>query len=329
MVPTSKLRVCVIGTGSIGMRHIRNLLEIGVSTTVISRSRKQLPPPYDSVRCLGSIEEALNLGPHLAIIATPTSEHARTLSILARHAISTLVEKPICANLADLDNQLSSNSHLFMVAYNYRFHDAVVYLKSQLASGIIGRPLSITSRVGQFLPDWHPGEDYRASYVSRAELGGGVTRTLSHEIDYVDWLISEDPLKIQGMVGKLSDLEVDVDDVSSITIRYPSTLATITLNMVQRFPSRDLTIHGTKASLIWNDMERSIYLQTPSHRELLWEGTGRERDNSFKKEVLAALEHASGAPRPKAFGDPFRTLRLTSLALESASCNRTLSWKSQ
>ncbi|MBA7582435.1 hypothetical protein ES708_24363 [subsurface metagenome] len=69
--------------------------------------------------------------------------------------------------------------------------------------------------VGEYLPFWHPYEDYRKSYAAKKELGGGVLRTLSHEIDLVQYWFGEYE-KIFAKISKISDLDIEVDDSTDI-----------------------------------------------------------------------------------------------------------------
>ena len=47
-------------------------------------------------------------------------------------------------------------------------------------------------------------EDYKKSYASKKELGGGVVLTCIHEIDYMYWLFG-DIKEVFSLTGKFSD----------------------------------------------------------------------------------------------------------------------------
>ena len=85
--------------------------------------------------------------------------------------------------------------------------------------GRLGRLLAARVHFGEYLPAWHPWEDYRQGYAARADLGGGVLLTQCHSLDYLPWLVGEVE-SVWGFVGKLSDLEVDVDDTAEIGLRF-------------------------------------------------------------------------------------------------------------
>src|SRR5215813_3907127 len=86
-------------------------------------------------------------------------------------------------------------------------------LNSLLAERAIGKVIASRVKVGQYLPDWHPWGNYRQSYSAQGELGGGANLDAIHEIDYVRWLLGE-------VAGKLSQLQIDTEDVAEILLRF-------------------------------------------------------------------------------------------------------------
>ena len=106
----------------------------------------------------------------------------------------------------------------FQMGFQFRFHPGLLRCRELIDAGRIGKPLSFRAEWGEYLPGWHPWEDYRKSYSARKDLGGGVLLTLSHPLDYIRWFFG-DPEWIWAMNGKISDLELDVDDIAEIGMR--------------------------------------------------------------------------------------------------------------
>ena len=104
---------------------------------------------------------------------------------------------------------------VLMVGYNFRFYPPLQAMRQALVEGCIGRLISLRAEAGQYLPDWRPGSDYRQGASARRELGGGVVLELSHELDYIRWLGGEVE-SVGALVGKLSDLEIEVEDTAEI-----------------------------------------------------------------------------------------------------------------
>ena len=107
-----------------------------------------------------------------------------------------------------------------MIGYQMRFHPCVIRLTEIVRSGVLGNLLGVRATIGEYLPNWHPYEDYRIMYAARAELGGGVVLTQIHELDFL-YSIFGKPTRIYSVGGHWSDLEVDVEDTASSLMEVP------------------------------------------------------------------------------------------------------------
>ncbi len=227
-------KTLVVGFGSIGSRHARVLAELGCSPAVVSRRDVDWPLRY------ATLPEALaHEQPEYVVIADRTSEHQATLELLATSGYDkqVLVEKPLFASLRPLPSHAFADA---FVAYNFRFHPALARLQMLIQNE---RVLSAQVYVGQYLPDWRPGTDYRRSYSSRVSQGGGVLRDLSHELDYVRWLFGE-WTRLAALGGRLSDLEIETDDLYGIllqTERCP--VVTVQMNYLDRVGRRQVVVN--------------------------------------------------------------------------------------
>lgn len=228
------MKALVIGYGSIGQRHARILSELGVQVAVVSRRT------LADVACYRELDTAVaDWQPGYVVVADETRRHAETLAQLAQTNYQglLLVEKPLFDQSQALPAPLPTQS---FVAYNLRFHPLLQALRARLAGQ---RLISLSAYVGQYLPDWRPGTDYRECYSAKRAEGGGVLRDLSHELDYLCWLSGGWAIATaQG--GKLSALEIDSDDLFEVMFRSPTgTLVNARMNYLDRQLRRDLIVH--------------------------------------------------------------------------------------
>ncbi len=261
------MRILIVGSGSIGSRHRRNLLKLKMAEIawVSPNRRKDKAELEMGEKRFYSLSESLSFQPEAVFVCNPTSLHFETAAFYLRNKIPVYLEKPISGHLIDaesLENIVAVTGTFCMVGYQYRFHPTLKIVKEMVERGELGKIISVDSVVGEYLPDFHPEEDYRVSYAARSDLGGGVLLTLSHEIDYLCWLFG--PMKsvfCEG--GRRSDLEIDVEDFASLQMKTSDGIK-IQLNMdyLQRPPVRTLVIRGTLASLSWNYYEKLIVTET-------------------------------------------------------------------
>ena len=211
------IKVLIVGLGSIGQRHANALHEIGVTEIAALRTNKGQKPidlSFDVIEFY-SEEEAFLWNPTHMVISNPTSLHVPYVELAIRKDIPFFVEKPISDDMDDIHPQLRSELCQGVVGYNLRFHGLFNFIKRAVESKTYGEVVTAKLHVGQYLPNWHPYEDYRNAYYAKKELGGGGLRTLSHEIDLIQYFFGK-VNTVFAKVEKNSNLEIDVDDVTNI-----------------------------------------------------------------------------------------------------------------
>lgn len=264
----SDQRYLIVSLGSIGQRHLRNLRSLRPDST-IAALRLQAAPGDLVPGCdvqLYSMAEVQAFMPQAAIIAGPASTHAAVASALLKMGVAVLIEKPFADSLDGLPALVETarrRNTVLMVGYNLRFKASLIEARRRILDGDIGEVLAVRAEVGQYLPDWRPGGDYRRSVSAQAALGGGALLELSHEIDYLYWLFGL-PQRVSCRGGKLSALEIDVEDVVELCLEYegPRRLVSVHLDFIQRVASRSCKFIGTEGTLTWDGMTDHIEVKT-------------------------------------------------------------------
>jgi predicted dehydrogenase len=213
-----EMKILLVGLGSIGRRHLSHLQTIDGVVTAALRTKKGEISDKSEITEFYNLKDALNFEPDGVIISNPTSLHVETALPFLKKGIKVLIEKPIDTAIENAQ-KLEPYKNSLKIAYCMRFHPLSLYLKDLFKKE---RPFKVGFRRSFFLPKWHPYADYRKEYTALKSLGGGVIRTLSHEIDLsLDWFGM--PLEIQGVVDKISFLEIDTDDYAFFTTKYRNT----------------------------------------------------------------------------------------------------------
>lgn len=239
------MNALVIGYGSIGARHARLLQELGCRVAVVSSRAVDFPLVYRKLA-----EAILMENPNYVVVANTTNQHHTTLQELIGLGYSgtVLVEKPLFDKLQPF--HASALKRIF-VAYNLRFHPIIQRLKALLAEEEI---LSVQAYVGQYLPTWRPASDYRSSYSASAEQGGGALRDLSHELDYLTWILGG-WTRVSALGGHYSPLEITSDDIFALMLTTPACpIVTVQLNYLDRLTRRTILVntsnHTFEADLV-------------------------------------------------------------------------------
>lgn len=255
----------VLGCGSIGQRHIRNLRAAGVRNIIAfdpSESRRAEVESAFGIVAPPSIEAAIAAAPQVALICSPTAFHSDHSLEFARAGCDLFIEKPVSdrlEGLETLEREVADRHLSTLVGCNFRFHPGLIKAKELVVSGQLGRLVSLRAEFGSYLPDWHPWEDYRNSYSSRKALGGGIVLDRIHEIDYVRWLAGEDIVAVSAMTGKLSGLEIDVEDTAEILLRFRSgVIGSVHVDYVRRTYDCKMEITGDAGSVVWSFPDKSV-----------------------------------------------------------------------
>jgi predicted dehydrogenase len=136
-----------------------------------------------------------------------------------------------------------------------RHHPSIKKMKELIAGGAIGKVLSFTHHTGQWLPDWHPNEDYRKFYVSRRETGA-CREIVPFELTWLNWLAGKSVSRVTAMKAKLSNLDCDIDDIYQLVLGYDD--GAIGHLQIDRAGVRHCRFVGTDGSLDWTVSDRAV-----------------------------------------------------------------------
>lgn len=323
-------RLLIVGLGSIGKRHARIARNISPDAQIVVLRHRDCPgdPPPGVDHCVTTIEAAMEFGPQAAVIANPASHHLEVAVSLARVGVHLLVEKPISHNsrgVAELIDICDASGLILMTGYNLRHLASLRRFRDYLRAGRIGRVISVRAEVGQFLPSWRPGTDYRQSVSARADLGGGVLLELSHDIDYLLWMFG-DVEWVNATLHRGGSLEINVDDIAHLMIGFAPmgaaapVIAALSMDFVRHDWTRTCTAIGEAGSIRWDGVEGSVEVfdRDGVSWELLFQESN-ERDATFIAEWREFVRCIETGDRPTVSGhDGLAALRVVEAAWRSS-----------
>lgn len=331
------MKFLIAGLGSIGRRHMRNLIALGEKDIVLLRTRKATLPDDElaGYPVEADIHEALKKHkPDAVIVANPTSLHLDVAIPAAEAGCAILLEKPVSDSLDRLDilqKAAEKSGSKILVGFQFRYHPTLNKARELIQSGALGKILTAHAHWGEYLPQWHPWEDYRQSYAARADLGGGVIVTLTHPLDYLRFLLG-DVESLWSFNGHLSPLELDVEDAAEIGLKFSSgAVGGVHVNYFQRPPVHRLEIVGTGGTLRWDNADGVLHFLRMPAVFGSWDANppadveeryplpdGFERNQLFAAQMRHFVETARGESDPLCtLADGVQALRLALAAQES------------
>lgn len=296
-------RILIAGLGSIGLRHLNNLLQLGEKDLLLLRTRNEPVKEAPDLPVFTNLQDALAQKPDAVIISNPTSHHMETALQAARAGCHLFVEKPLSHTWDQVETLLAivkEKGLIGMVGFDMHFDPGLQKVRELLKESTIGHVTAIQAQVGQYLPDWHPWEDYRKGVSARVETGGGVILDLIHEIDYVTWLMGK-AKEVVSMNGRVSHLEIETEDTASILIRFESNaIGTINLDYIQRTLSRSCRIVGEEGTITWDLMNQKVSWFLA--KDKAWHDfsyAGFQRNDRFLAEMKHFLDCLQGKAQPE------------------------------
>jgi predicted dehydrogenase len=323
------MKFLIAGYGSIGRRHLRNLLALGERDILLLRSRRSTLPEdeIEAFPVVTDLRAALDQRPDAVIVSNPTALHLEVAIPAARAGCAILLEKPVSHSFEQIDEfcaAVRQGRAQVLVGFQFRFHPTLRRAARLLADGVIGQPQAARAHWGEYLPGWHPWEDFRQGYAARPDLGGGVILTLCHPFDYLRMLLGE--VAALSAFTSRGGLDLPVDETAEIGLRFRSgALGSVHLNYLQQPAAHTLEIVGTQGTLRWNNADGAlaVFSSEPGGAEAAWQTEqppeGFERNEMFLDEMRNFLAVARGESAPACtLDDGIRALEIALLARQAA-----------
>lgn len=301
MIDMQKIKkAIVIGLGSIALRHRKNLKLLFPEIVIIAvpASGKILNQNIDFVdQIILNLEEAVKEKVDIAIVASPATFHSVHTKLLLIAGIPSLVEKPVSSNLKDAQELIKIQHKTgtpICVGYCLRYMPSSIKMKNLLDQDIIGNIYNAFVSAGQYLPDWRSSKEYENSVSVKKNLGGGVLLELSHEIDYIQWLLGSMEVHY-AQLRYSSELNLEVEELADmVLISDKGVVCNIHLDFLQKKVNRTCSLIGEKGRLEWNLISNKIELHTKEGNVCLFNEVEWDTNKMYLKLLKDFLNLVAG-----------------------------------
>lgn len=316
------MRVLFAGLGSIGQRHMQNLLDLAGQGRVNhlemaawrssdreiylrdGRAEEGGPPLAEryGFTPVSSLAQGLEWGADTVFVCNPSALHMSTALAAARAGCDLFIEKPLshtAEGLDELAGLVEEKGLTALVGFQFQYHPAVRAVSDLLAGGELGRPLSAHFDWGAHLPSFHPYEDYRLSYAARRDLGGGAALSLIHEIDLIAGFFGE-PDRVCAAGGTLSSLQMDAEDTVGALLGYGRMPVTLHLCMAQRPERRGFRITLDKGAVFCDLASGQLEIHGPDEARQVLDYADHARNRLFMDELRDFLAARQARVQPRA-----------------------------
>ena len=282
------MKVCFVGCGSIGRRHINNLQSVcsdrknNLEIHLLRSGRKPVEGIYFNKE-LFSIEE-LDEEYDAIFITNPTFLHYDTLKQIISYSDSFFVEKPVFDSV-EYDYSFVKDNKKIYVACPLRYTGVISSINEFID---VDNIFSVRAICSSYLPDWRPNIDYRQCYSAHTSQGGGVGIDLIHEWDYLTSLFGF-PDEVSSLSSKVSELEIDSEDIALYIAKYKNLTLELHLDYFGRVPRRECELYSSeyvyKLDLINNCIIRN--------GEVVF-STNEDANDKYIREMIHFLDYIEG-----------------------------------
>lgn len=328
----SQKHILIIGSGSVGKRHARNLSALGCQISCMDPRADRREEMESEVALEGNFESeaaAFQAARYDGVvIGSPPHVHVvQTLQAIDA-GCPVLLEKPVCPDLRGalrLQTASDRSKVPVLMGYTWRWWPPLADLRARLADNAIGKIHHVQFHMSAHLADWHPWERYQDFFMAQRELGGGALLDESHWIDLMLWLFGM-PNEVSGRIDRISSLEIDSDDNVDLIFAYESgPRVTMHLDLYGRPHEKFIRFVGEGGTILWSADPNQLSVSRSASPD--WDRTGYtcERNDMFvavAREFLATLD---GAPVTTCrLEDGVKVLKVIDAARAASHARRTI-----
>lgn len=334
------MKILLIGLGSIGQRHLRNLKKLYKQSEffayrtlkrdfILNNNNKitgdDIIKKYN-IHQIYNFNEILKYNFDAVFINTPSSKHLDYFDLLLKKDFNIFIEKPLTDESSKarvfLKKISKYNNRKIMIGHQLRFNKCLLEIRNIIKKKIIGDICGANIYHGENIKNFHIYEDYKNIYAAKKSLGGGVILSQIHEIDYCCFLFGL-PSAVYATGGKYSKLKIDVEDYVNILFKYKAKggnkfSVNMTLDYLQNPKKRELFITGSKGSLKWDYYKDEIVLKFYNGKSKKISFKLKDRNDLFLREVKYFIERTKkNKLLQPSFIDGYNCLKITEMIKKS------------
>lgn len=290
MVRGKEMKVIIVGLGSMGKRRLRLIQQLGRDIEIIgvdsNRSRIAEVEQLYKITCKESIEEAVKVGDaESAFVCTSPLSHKKVINELLENNLNVFTEINLVPDgyeelmrLAEKKNKVLFLSSTFLYRRDIQ----------EITERVKNKRVNYIYHTGQYLPDWHPWENFKDFFVADVRTNG------CREIMAIEfpWIIN--------CFGKINNVYVTKDDtLSELELGYCDNYllmlehengnkGVIAIDVVARKARRNLEVFNEKIQLFWNGTPQSLKYFDVETKELKTVETysSIEKDTRYSENII-------------------------------------------
>lgn len=202
------MNVIVVGLGSMGRRRIRLMKQYDSSLTIFGvdtniERAKSVEDEY-KIKVFSTINEACNVNKiEAAFVCTSPLSHKAVISELIANSVNVFTEINLVQD--GYEEFIYQNKVKLFLSSTFLYRKDVQWMINKVES----QKVNYLYHTGQYLPDWHPWENYKSFFVGDKRTNG-CREILAIELP---WIVK--------CFGDIKNVSVLKDNLSNLDLNYP------------------------------------------------------------------------------------------------------------
>lgn len=323
------LRVGILGIGSMGRHHVRNVRATeGMELVAVADPGGDRFGVAADLEVLADVEAMIAVGIDAAVVAVPTAFHEQVALALAEAHVHTLVEKPLAVDVAAGENVAAAFDRAGVVGavgYVERCNPALMSMRERIRDGQLGAIHQVATR-------------RQSPFPARISDVGVVKDLATHDIDLTAWVAGSPYASVYARTAFRSGRAHEDMVVASGTLRS-GVLVNHLVNWLTPYKDRTTIVTGERGALVADTAMGDLTFYENGSLPLQWDQIAAFRGVSegtvtryalVKREPIAVeLEHFRDAILGRghdhvSMAEALETLRVVEAILESAATDEVV-----
>lgn len=306
------MKIVVIGLGSMGKRRIRLLKkydkELQISGVDLNEGRRKDCENIFNIETFVDLADIENVKNYDCVfVCTAPLTHHKIITRCLEIGLHVFTELNLVDDGYEKNIQLAKNhERVLFLSSTFLYREEIQKIKALTFQN--KKPLNYTYHVGQYLPDWHPWENYQDYFVSEKRTNA-CREIMAIELPWIVDAFGE-IIKINVIKSKISNLEIDYPDSYMITLQHGTGCqGTLIVDVVSRKAVRNLEVFGENLYLQWDGTPNGLnvydYKKRINVNQRLYEEIDHQEnyssfviENTYLNEIIAFLEAVSMNKEP-------------------------------
>ncbi|MBR4654715.1 MAG: Gfo/Idh/MocA family oxidoreductase [Kiritimatiellae bacterium] len=316
-------KAVVIGLGSMGRRRIRLMQAMPDAPEIVgvnrSAERRAQVEKEFGIRTYATLAEAIAAArPQVAFLCTAPASHGSAVMECIDAGLDIFMEINLLGDwYAEAAARAAAKGVKLFISSTPVYRREMKYV----ADAVHGEPVCYMFHCGQYLPDWHPWEDYHGFFAARKETNG-CREILCVELPWIEKAFGRVE-SISVMSGRMTSLDIDFPDHYMVSLRHEGgTKGMYCQDIVSRKGLRRLEVFSEKLHIFWEgtpdslasyDLESKSLKPVRLYDDVVQDGRYNANiiENAYADEIRAFFDYVEkGVEPPYTFAEDAHTLAI-------------------